>query len=485
MLPAKLKLLILFFTLSLQAYSGILVRPSADGLLSVIFSESADFQATSGGSTDTISLVLEDAYTASQPSLSEEIDAYFLSILLNGESLGVNECQIGIGQGTASGGTVGVIDPQDLVVSFSLVTTTVLSTDDILSFEIGSVQSSINFPAPDNLSLNTKVLVTNLSSSFQTDFFTEGVGVLPPGTLAPELSINSIGENLIHFNFVGASGDRQLEFSNDLTNWEPTNLYVSPDTNFDFPFPKSPNQETYFRLSSSLGEYVFTSSIPTVSGKTLEGPYLFFKFNQDSTGVAYYPTGSASTGSEYLFTWSEDNNPGITTVNLVYLDGYTEYINIQELLNPLNEIDYFGSLTSTEGEKGKSYFTPFFDFSNSSAPIPSIENLAPEVISAGGYEFRQTGEATFTVFFHSDGTTAFNGPAISDGSISVWTYEYFKTGANTATLEVTDFDGDFTRLFLTFDSNGSVNASASSAEFENPFGRTDSFFEVVPLSGSF
>lgn len=478
-----LRTLIPLLTLGLAAsLSGqVQVRTSAQGLLSVTFTDFTEFDVLVAGDPTEILVVLEDAYTTAQsPLLNENLSGFSLPFL-DIDEFDVSSWGVEVGGGTAAAGTAGEIDPRDLVIRFTLSEETPITTTETVAFGIGGILSSIPFPVPNGLSSSTPIFFAGTDSPFRTNRLLTNVTLLPFNPNPAEICAGAVQDSTIPLTFLGSGGDRVVESSQDLVSWTSTGLFVPADSEFVLPITTSGEATNFYRLSAPRAEFPLTTTAPSVSGLQLQeldgdgeaGGYRYF-FNSNGTGEQF----DASNTLNWDFTWTEENSTGVTTVSLAFDDSYREFLNLQAPLVEPSNIAFYGFRTFLEGIQGRSD-SAAVNFSISTESKPTVASTAPATLAGLSFSLTQPSLAGLPVNF-STATTA-TGPAIDDGAPSTWNYLYTVTGNNTASLELTDASGDFLRLFLTFQEGFSPDASASSAVVSDAFGRADNYFTLEAL----
>lgn len=474
LLRTFLPLLSLGLAASLSAQ--VQVRSSSQGLLSVTFTDFTEFNVRVAGEPDEILLVLENAYTTAQsPLLNGNLSGFSLPFL-DIDEFDISSWGMEVGAGTAAAGTAGQIDPRDLVIRFTLSEETPITTAQTVAFGIGGILSNIPFPTPDGLAGNTPIFFAGTNSPFRTNRLLTNVTLLPLNPNPAGLCAGQVQDEVIALTFAGSGGDRVVEFSQNLTDWTPTDLFIPADSEFTFPVSTSREAKNFYRLSAPRAEFPLTTTAPSVSGLQLEelgeeGGYRYF-FNSNGTGEQF----DASNSLNWDFTWTEESSPGITTVSLTFVDSYREYLNLQAPLVEPSNIAFYGFRTFSEGAQGRSNSAPL-DLAISTASKPTVANTAPANLAGISGMLTQPGLAGLPVSFSS--ATVGTGPAVLDGVATAWSYLYTVTGNNTASLALTDGNGDFLRLFLTFQDGFLPDASASSSVITNAFGRTDNYFTLT------
>lgn len=471
-----LRMTFLSLSLSLAAplCGQVQVRSSSEGLLSVTFTDFTEFDVLVAGDPSEILIVLENAYASAQSPLSDSNISGFSLPFLDIDQFDVSSWGLSIGQGNAAPGTAGEIDPRDLVIRFELSEDTPIEDNLTVAFGIGGVLSSIPFPSPDGLTSSTPVFFAGTASPFRTNRLLLNATLLPLNLEPAGLCADALEEGIIPLTLSGAGGDRVLETSSNLIDWTATDLFVPADSEFTMPVATLGSEKQFYRLSAPRAEFPLDSATPTVSGLQLqelgeeEGGYRYF-FNADGTGEQF----DASTTLNWDFLWTESARPGVTTAELVFTDGYREFINLQAPLIAEEGLDFYGYRTFAEGFQGRSD-SGALDIGISTAAKPTVADLVPTTLAGLSFVLTQPSLAGLPLTF--DSATTATGPAIADGSASTWSYLYTPTGNNTASLEVIDGSGEFLRLYLTFQDGFSPDASASSSVVSNAFGRTDNYF---------
>lgn len=466
---------LLFLSLSLAAplCGQVQVRSSSEGLLSVTFTDFTEFEVLVAGDPDEILIVLENAYTSAQSPLTNQDVSGFTLPFLDIDEFDVSSWGLSIGQGSAAAGTLGQIDPRDLVIHFKLLEDTPIGINQTVAFGIGGVLSNVPFPVPNGLTSSTPVFFAGTASPFRTNRLVQNATLLPLNPEPAGLCAESLDDGIIPLTLSGAGGDRVLMTSSNLIDWNTTNLFVPADSKFTMPVATRGGDRQFYRLSAPRAEFPLEGATPSVSGLQLQelregGGYRYF-FNPDGTGEQF----DASATLNWDFVWTESASPGITTAAITFTDGYREFINLQAPLVEVGGVDFYGYRTFAEGFQGRSD-SGAIEIGISTAAKPTVANLVPPTLTGLSFVLTQPSLAGLPLTF--DTATTATGPAIADGSASTWSYRYLPTGNNTASLEFTDGRGDFLRLYLTFQSGFSPDASASSSVVSNAFGRTDNYF---------
>lgn len=269
----------------------------------------------------------------------------------------------------------------------------------------------------------------------------------------PQLTFLSLGSQ---------SGDHQLNTSLDLDEWDSVTLFVPEGLSFDFPIPTPDSSAAFFQLTSTPS-LPLENALLSVSGLTLAeqiaGTETGLIYSFDSNGSGDCVVGN----SHFDFTWTETSETGMTTVQITYPDLYREFLNIQAPADLT--LPFFCSLTYSQGSQGfAGLYQNDLIFSTSPTPEPGVPS------SLTGTTWLPSLESLPAFAFNT--ATSGTGPAITDGTPSTFTYSYIITGTNTATLEITDANGDFLRLYLGFATNGlSCNAYAASKTHNSLLGQ--------------
>lgn len=290
----------------------------------------------------------------------------------------------------------------------------------------------------------------------------------------PSAEIRSVGDRTVSIELCAGVGDRILESSPDAVDWTGPGLRVPSARALTFSFPK-PGKGGFYRLRTLPGLVELSETVPSIGGlelKELTGT------SEISAGYSFRPDGTGYNFTIYSDPLIADSfwdinwtvlelQAGVVTVRLDYRDGYRDLMNLQFQADGAIS----GFLTWDEGLGG---VAESVSLALEPSPAPAETGGAPSSLALTAWDLALFGGADHPVIFGDDASAT--GPNLLTGAPGGWTYSYVKTGSNTATLNVRDDQGSFTRMYLSFFSSGDeAEFFVSSATVPSLFGTNDSF----------